>query len=54
MLMKAWSRWLSGDSLTKNALAKCPRRESNTNLQFRKPSFYPLNYGGVDAGWGGR
>lgn len=27
-----------------------PRRESNTNLQFRKPSFYPLNYGDF-GGW---
>lgn len=26
---------------------KYPRRESNTDLEFRKPSFYPLNYGGV-------
>ena len=24
-----------------------PRRESNPDLRFRKPSFYPLNYGGV-------
>ena len=24
--------------------AKCPRRESNPHLRFRKPSFYPLNY----------
>ncbi len=23
-----------------------PRRESNPNLRFRKPSFYPLNYKG--------
>ena len=23
----------------------CPRRESNPHLRFRKPSFYPLNYG---------
>lgn len=22
------------------------RRESNPDLRFRKPSFYPLNYGG--------
>jgi hypothetical protein len=22
----------------------CPRRESNPDLRFRKPSFYPLNY----------
>ena len=26
---------------------KCPRRESNPDLRFRKPSFYPLNYGDV-------
>ena len=25
--------------------AHCPRRESNPHLRFRKPSFYPLNYG---------
>ena len=24
---------------------KCLRRGSNSHLQFRKPSFYPLNYG---------
>ncbi len=23
----------------------CPRRESNSDLRFRKPLFYPLNYG---------
>jgi hypothetical protein len=23
----------------------CPRRESNPHLRFRKPPFYPLNYG---------
>lgn len=23
-----------------------PRRESNSNLRFRKPLFYPLNYKG--------
>ena len=23
----------------------CPRRESNPHLRFRKPLFYPLNYG---------
>ncbi len=27
---------------------KCPRRESNPDLRFRKPSFYPLNYGDVE------
>ena len=30
-----------------SVLSSCPRRESNTDLQFRKPSFYPLNYGGA-------
>jgi hypothetical protein len=25
--------------------SSCPRRESNPHLRFRKPSFYPLNYG---------
>ena len=24
---------------------KCPRRESNPHHRFRKPAFYPLNYG---------
>jgi hypothetical protein len=28
---------------------KCPRQESNLNLEFRKPLFYPLNYGGIGA-----
>ncbi len=35
---------------TKTAARPCrseyPRRESNPNLRFRKPSFYPLNYKG--------
>src|SRR5438477_12267626 len=26
-------------------LGKRPRRESNSHLRFRKPPFYPLNYG---------
>ena len=26
----------------------CPDRESNPDLRFRKPPFYPLNYRGVD------
>ena len=25
-----------------------PRQESNLNLEFRKPFFYPLNYGDMD------
>src|SRR6267143_3025909 len=25
-------------------VAQCPRRESNSDLRFRKPPFYPLNY----------
>ena len=29
--------------------SQCPRRESNTDLQFRKPSFDPLNYGDSDS-----
>ena len=32
------SKWLI-------ASVKCLRRGSNSHLQFRKPSFYPLNYG---------
>ena len=37
------------NKLTNNLLAtiKYPRRESNPDLRFRKPSFYPLNYGGI-------
>src|SRR5437773_12452231 len=27
-----------------------PRRESNPHLRFRKPLFYPLNYGDDDSG----
>ena len=26
-------------------IAECPRRESNPHLRFRKPPFFPLNYG---------
>src|SRR6267143_2815768 len=26
-------------------VAHCPRRESNSDLRFRKPLFFPLNYG---------
>jgi hypothetical protein len=26
-------------------VAECPRRDSNPHLRFRKPPFYPLNYG---------
>ena len=33
---------------TKRSNAKrCLRRESNPDLEFRKSSFYPLNYGGA-------
>jgi Alcohol dehydrogenase GroES-like domain len=28
-----------------SGLFLCPRRESNPHLRFRKPPFYPLNYG---------
>jgi hypothetical protein len=28
---------------------KRPRRESNPHLRFRKPPFYPLNYGDNDS-----
>ena len=28
-----------------HCLKKHPRRESNPDLEFRKPLFYPLNYG---------
>ena len=28
--------------------SECPRRESNPHLRFRKPLFYPLNYGDDD------
>src|SRR5947208_8545823 len=26
---------------------QCPRRESNPHLRFRKPLFFPLNYGEI-------
>ena len=31
--------------LPRQKFGKCPRRESNPHLRFRKPLFYPLNYG---------
>ena len=31
-------------------LRACPRRKSNPDLRFRKPSFYPLNYGDASKG----
>src|SRR5207237_9802859 len=30
---------------TAGVISKRPRRESNSHLRFRKPPFYPLNYG---------
>ena len=36
---------LLGLSIIEDSAALCPRRESNPHLRFRKPSFYPLNYG---------
>ena len=30
---------------TSPSLAPYPRRESNPHFKFRKPTFYPLNYG---------
>ena len=35
----------SVSSLFLETCKPCPRRESNSNLRFRKPLFYPLNYG---------
>src|SRR6266705_5420806 len=32
-------------SLSHTGYTKRPRRESNPHLRFRKPPFYPLNYG---------
>jgi hypothetical protein len=32
-----------------NQRCEYPRQESNLYLEFRKPSFYPLNYGDVDG-----
>src|SRR6266403_2013314 len=32
-------------SLSHTGYTKRPRRESNPHLRFRKPLFYPLNYG---------
>ena len=36
-----------GSSYLSSFFRKCPRHESNLHLEFRKPSFYPLNYGGA-------
>src|SRR6266404_5744213 len=33
----------------RKAIVKRPRRESNPHLRFRKPLFYPLNYGDTSA-----
>src|SRR5690606_2713817 len=35
----------AGVALAPAPMAPCPRRESNPDLRFRKPLFYPLNYG---------
>ena len=32
----------------RKAIVKRPRRESNPHLRFRKPLFFPLNYGDDD------
>src|SRR5439155_22692368 len=37
-------------SLSHTGYTKRPRRESNPHLRFRKPSFYPLNYGDSKKG----
>ncbi len=37
---------ITAKSLDEGVLV-CPRRESNPHLRFRKPPFYPLNYGDV-------
>src|SRR5437764_8328990 len=37
-------------SLSHTGYTKRPRRESNPHLRFRKPLFYPLNYGDNDSG----
>jgi hypothetical protein len=39
---------LGGNSFT--SFNFYPRRESNPHLRFRKPPFYPLNYGDASAG----
>ena len=36
---------LATDRLQHSISHTCPRRESNPHLRFRKPPFYPLNYG---------
>src|SRR5436190_6922472 len=36
-------------SLSHTGYTKRPRRESNPHLRFRKPLFYPLNYGDVSG-----
>lgn len=45
---------LNGNRVATRCSSKCPRQESNLNLEFRKPLFYPLNYGGGFAGQAGR
>ena len=48
--MKIEAFYFSNKKLQK-AIAFCsflyPRRESNSDLRFRKPLFYPLNYKGL-------
>ena len=39
-------RLLCETYISMESLKKYPRRESNSHLRFRKPLFYPLNYGG--------
>ena len=50
--LKAWpslrvrcSRNRQSAFVIRHSAFVCPRRESNPHLRFRKPSFYPLNYG---------
>jgi hypothetical protein len=39
----------SGSGFRTHPSKICPHRESNPDLRFRKPSFYPLNYGDGNA-----
>lgn len=39
-MVSQWGGWVHGERW-------CPQEESNLQLRFRKPLFYPLNYEGL-------
>jgi hypothetical protein len=45
-----WCRPTISPVLDAEVGEQCPRRESNPDLRFRKPPFYPLNYGDALSG----